>query len=856
MSVEEGCVVLHRFFPPSSLFFFKLLQQPFCCCCSFIHPKKWKKKLNFFEAIKMGNSLSAEEQLFVEGNFGEIISRAVLSQAEQGVEPTPADGSEAPPPSAPAPKPTGFSLSCTEWQALGTLCEAPSVAAGVPAMLQRMSVDQMRFPFIACLVHWIAWQEGSMSRAAAEKGWEKAASFMSGSACQATAPRELAAQKEMWDALVATTVNAPAASATDSPAMRAVMAEVEHADALAQEFPQRPVIQMLFQYTASVVCYHSCRCLSESGVASSLLEKAVDHLRSSVSLMKEDVRVAFVDRQMAKYAEAILDMELGWMSREGSVPVRHCSTGPLKWETFDDEYVGQKEALRTLQDHFVAKQRGLRSTDKPSVVVLFGPSGFGKTQVAKSIARILHQQDDVETQGLLVMLHMPSFCTKDSIYSMVDPPAAHVGEGILLSALRKHDDAVVILDEFEKSTAEAVQNIWLSAFQKDGVLRSLKEASRSVSTVKTTFFLTCNVCDQQIERDADQYLRGDDASQAALRAKWETQCKEKLRVDFGEPFLNRIDLFIPFAPYSGEERHQFVLKQLSLTASKQKDCQRLILYTPSFIRHLASQSKNFHAAYVQDVVAKLLLDATDTEVPNAQAAKGKPPVGAYALYLLHSQPVLRGPNECVYLDRGTIERHPQGKALIRKAEHDALAVASTDEAPQPVTQSRVSRRNNQGGQKTKVVSEPGEPASSGSVSCVAECGERKLVLETMTEREQALTKELEATKQMLLEAKKEIEYLKELVQSLEVVVGVLLLTVFVLAWWLALFVGWSTVMWFGVAVLAATYYFVRNLPRLLIAAIRGLYRVLGPFWFALLVAGISYWAYTKALQPLPPCPHA
>eukprot|EP00744_Colponema_vietnamica_P007592 GILI01010916.1.p1 GENE.GILI01010916.1~~GILI01010916.1.p1 ORF type:complete len:860 (-),score=165.77 GILI01010916.1:52-2400(-) len=289
---------------------------------------------------------------------------------------------------------------------------------------------------------------------------------------------------------------------------------------------------------------------------------------------------------------------------------------PVSWDDLPNSYVGQKAILSTISKHFKARDRGVIDDNKPTVLLFFGPSGHGKSELAKSIAKVLHPSEpDVEGSGKLVMIHLPSFCTKDSIYSLVDPPAAHVGEGMLLSALRKEPSAVVVLDEFEKSTADSIQNLWLSVFQKDGMLRSLKDATRSTSTTKATFVLTCNLCDDLITSSEREYLASSPSAQEAMRQEYARQCKEVVRQQLGEPFLNRVDFFLPFVPYSVEEKKDFTALQLSYIALQQyKKYHRLFVATPSYLAAIATNTRNFHTSSVSQHAQEVLMQYPEPEI--------------------------------------------------------------------------------------------------------------------------------------------------------------------------------------------------------------------------------------------------
>lgn len=285
----------------------------------------------------------------------------------------------------------------------------------------------------------------------------------------------------------------------------------------------------------------------------------------------------------------------------------HFST--TAWDRYRAQYVGQDIIWNTLRTHF--STINTFDADKPTVILLFGPSGLGKSELAKCLTSALHNipPDELEASGKLVHIHMPSFCTKDSIYSLVDPPAAHVGDGILLSALIHHPDAVVVLDEFEKTTTSAVQHLWLSAFQKQGVLRSLKVASRSVKTTKTTFVLTCNLASDSILKQSKRYLEQvNEEGKEVLRQQFIKECRQACRELLGDPFVNRVDFFFPVLPYSMQERETFILQLLMRVLYSQRKKGRFVAPSVTCVRAFSrEQLTTFHGSKVEEIVRQRMM---------------------------------------------------------------------------------------------------------------------------------------------------------------------------------------------------------------------------------------------------------
>ncbi|EPY19607.1 hypothetical protein STCU_09368 [Strigomonas culicis] len=560
------------------------------------------------------------------------------------------------------------------------------------------------------------------------------------------------------------------------------------------------------------------------------------------------------------------------------------------WRYERSQYIGQDHVWDTISAHFL--NADVFEQNKATVLVFFGPSGYGKSELARRIARGLyesrHAEDklppaaagaagapspppvDLEAEGQLVFIHMPSFCTRDSIYSLVDPPAAHVGDGLLLSALLKESDAVVVLDEFEKCTADAIQHLWLSAFQKNGSLRSLKQKDRVVSTTHTTFILTCNVSAELIQSCAAEYVgdegRGDGSTVAAcrrnqerLRALFIKDCREKCMRLFGEPLVNRMDYFFPFVPYSQKEKEDFVLLQLESILSYQREKkQKRIFVTTRFVREVTRQLQSFHAATVEAIVKPLIVkmnakrwtSAVLTVERHLRQDAGSTAhdrvVEAAETILFVAVPAYTAEAAKSGGDTWSWESLPSGADCVRQWEggFEALygpPLPTVAEAPPSlvVTAAEAVAAPPHGGQG---MSEGGGvqvagagPADGGHLK------EYELHKELDVHRD--VEKEVLSLRQLLLEKDKEIHLLKQKVLLLEKAVALLLCVVLSCLYVIAFFIGLKLMLCLA-CLLCYVLFVVLQMPlKLLWDAAKTLFQVLGPhkasFLLALLVAWMA-----------------
>jgi ATP-dependent Clp protease ATP-binding subunit ClpA len=192
--------------------------------------------------------------------------------------------------------------------------------------------------------------------------------------------------------------------------------------------------------------------------------------------------------------------------------------------------IGQERAITALAEAIRRSRVGLSDPKRPIGSFLFlGPTGVGKTEVAKGLAELLF--DD---EGALVRVDMSEYMEKHSVARLIGAPPGYVGHedgGQLTEAVRKRPYRVVLLDEIEKAHPD-VWNILLQVLD-DG--RLTDGQGRVVSFRNTVILMTSNLGSQEIQ---DAIRSGGDPEKAALRA---------LTGIIRPELINRIDEIIPFA---------------------------------------------------------------------------------------------------------------------------------------------------------------------------------------------------------------------------------------------------------------------------------------------------------------------
>ena len=322
----------------------------------------------------------------------------------------------------------------------------------------------------------------------------------------------------------------------------------------------------------------------------------------------EEKQVKESDRSLVH--EAVTDDEIARIiSRWTGIPVTKLTEGErTKLLGLEDELhkrvVGQDEGVRLVTDAILRSKAGIKDPTKPIGSFLFlGPTGVGKTELAKTLAATLF--DDEQN---MVRIDMSEYMEKYSVSRLIGAPPGYVGYeegGQLTEAVRRKPYSVVLFDEIEKAHPD-VFNVLLQVLD-DG--RITDSQGRTVDFKNTILIMTSNIGSPYLLDGIDE--KGD------IKPEAQEQVMGDLRGHFRPEFLNRLDEIIMFKPLTKNNIGKIVdlmVKELSDRLADQElsleltdAAKQMVVDNGSDPVYGARPLKRYLQNYVETLTAKKIL---------------------------------------------------------------------------------------------------------------------------------------------------------------------------------------------------------------------------------------------------------
>ena len=235
--------------------------------------------------------------------------------------------------------------------------------------------------------------------------------------------------------------------------------------------------------------------------------------------------------------------------------------------------VGQDEAVRLVSEAILRSRAGIADPGKPIGSFLFlGPTGVGKTELAKSLAEALF-----DSEKNLVRIDMSEYMEKFSVSRLIGAPPGYVGYeegGQLTEAVRRKPYSVILFDEVEKAHPD-VFNILLQVLD-DG--RITDSQGRTVDFKNTVIILTSNL--------GSQFLLDGIGTDGEISQEARDQVNELLKRSFRPEFLNRLDEIVFYKPLTRENVTHIIDLMVTDLNRRLEDKQLTVELTPAAKDHI------------------------------------------------------------------------------------------------------------------------------------------------------------------------------------------------------------------------------------------------------------------------------
>ena len=269
----------------------------------------------------------------------------------------------------------------------------------------------------------------------------------------------------------------------------------------------------------------------------SLIPKLEEEMKEKEALLKQQSENSLLKEEVTE--EEVSEV----LSRWTGIPTSKLLEGEkeklLKLDKeLEERVIGQEEAVKSVSSAILRARAGLKDINKPIGSFIFlGPTGVGKTELAKTLARSLF-----DTEDNMIRIDMSEYMEKHAVSRLVGPPPGYVGYeegGQLTEAVRRNPYSVVLFDEIEKAHPD-VFNMFLQILD-DGRLTDNK--GKTVDFKNTIIIMTSNIGSANLlENDVKD----------GINEEIRSRVMDEMKMRFKPEFLNRVDDIIMFKPLNEE----------------------------------------------------------------------------------------------------------------------------------------------------------------------------------------------------------------------------------------------------------------------------------------------------------------
>lgn len=271
----------------------------------------------------------------------------------------------------------------------------------------------------------------------------------------------------------------------------------------------------------------------------------------------------------------------------------------------EERIIGQTEALGTIANLLRRARTNIANPAKPLASFIFlGPSGVGKTETAKTLARVLFRDPRA-----FIRVDMSEFSEGFTVSRLIGAPAGYVGyrdSNKFTDLVRRRPHAVVLLDEIEKAHPD-IFNILLQVLE-DGQLTDA--TGRTVNFKNTIIIMTSNIGRDPFNRAANLGFRA--AEENGQFNATEKEALEELKRRFRPEFLNRVDSIVAFKPLHREALASIVELERAELGKRLAERGGTLAITPEAVRHIAE--KGYHPDMGARGIRRMFQDEIESKI--------------------------------------------------------------------------------------------------------------------------------------------------------------------------------------------------------------------------------------------------